>query len=151
MVSSQTASHFPRDELSALGGIYTQVQLLRVSNQEESLVWANLSPMIGPGRRLDPASETALRTALSQARYYNRIMALAGGQVANRIAAMHLPVSPSVQQRYDRNIHRPLSDIGICRPMDPGVPSLNGQAPLSTTLNTFRDWQKYQPYVEKTH
>ena len=77
-MASQTAPHFPQEELARLSRAYSQEVDLSVDNRKELLAWANLSVMVGPGLRLDSASEAELRKALSQARYYNRIMTLAG-------------------------------------------------------------------------
>jgi len=149
VVASQSAPHFPQQELARLGRIYSQEAILSVTNRDEMLAWANLSAMVGPGRRLDPASEAELRKALSEARYYNRAMTLMGGQIARLIGRMDLPFPPDIQSILDRSMRQPLSKAHICGPMETQVPPLYGQAPLSETLNSFRDWKKYPPYVHK--
>jgi hypothetical protein len=146
VVASQTATHFPPGQLNALGRAYSQVRDLGADNQQELLAWATLSTMIGPGRGLDPASNSALRSALSHARYYNRIMALAGGQLARAIGKIGLAHSAVTQAVIDRALKdRMLSPM--CQPMDDQIPSVSGQAPLSNLGFTFRDWQNYPPYA----
>jgi hypothetical protein len=149
VVASQTAPHFPQEELTRLSRVYSQEVDLSVDNREELLAWANLSAMVGPGRRLDPASEAELRKALSQARYYNRIMTLGGGQIARGIGRMDLPFPPDLKSAIDHYMRAPISSAPMCRPMEAGAPPLYGQAPLSNFLNAFRDWKKYPPYVQK--
>jgi hypothetical protein len=146
-MASDTATHFPQDQLNQLGRVYAEVRTLRESNQNEQVAWANLSTIIGPGRRLDPASDAALRAALSQARYYSRIMALAGGQAARNIGALGLPYEGQSRNFLDRVLHRNLSTSLMCQKLAGAAPAQYGQAQLRNTLNTFRDWQKYPPYV----
>jgi len=149
VVASQTAPHFPQEELARLSRTYSQEVDLSVINREELLAWANLSAMVGPGRRLDPASEAELRKALSQARYYNRIMTLGGGQIARGIGRMDLPFPPDLKSAIDHYMRTPIGNAPMCRPMEAGAPPLYGQAPLNNFLNAFRDWKKYPPYVQK--
>lgn len=146
-MASDTATHLSQDQLNALGSVYGQIRELRAFNQNEQLAWANLSTMVGPGRRLDPASDAALRSALSQARYYSRIMALAGGQVAQRIGALGLPYGPRAKRTLDSALQRNLRNVSLCKPLAGPVSAKYGQAQLDITLNTFRDWQKYPPYA----
>jgi hypothetical protein len=149
VVASQTAPHFPQEELASLSRAYSQEGDLAVNNREELLAWANLSVMVGPGRRLDPASEAELRKALSQARYYNRIVTLQGGQIARTIEGMDLPFPADLKSAMDRYMRAPVNDAPMCRPMEAGAPPLYGQAPLGNFRNAFRDWKKYPPYVQK--
>src|SRR3569833_2174433 len=129
-MTSDTATHFPQDQLTELGRVYAQVRMVRENNQNELLAWANLSTIIGPGRRLDSASDAAIRAALSQARYYNRAMALAGGQVARRIGALGLPHGPAVAVLVDEALHRNYADQRMCKPMADTVTAPYGQAQL---------------------
>ena len=76
VVASQAATHFPRQQLSSLGRLYGYVTIANNLTFEEVAAWSNLSTMVGPGRRLDPASEAALRNSLSQARGQNRVFAV---------------------------------------------------------------------------
>jgi hypothetical protein len=151
VVASQTAPHFPQDELARFSSVYSQVAELSVDNREELLTWADLSEMVGPGRRLDPASEAELRKALSQARYYNRIVTLIGGQVAKGIGRMDLPFPPEFKSALDLLMRTPVSNAMMCGPMEAGAPPLYGQAPFSNDVNVFRDWKKYPPYVQKAN
>lgn len=146
-IASQAATHFPAGELNHLGILYADVRQMREANRQELLAWANLGPMIGPGRRYDPASDAALRTALSQARYYNRLMALGGGQVARQIGRLGLAHDSAVQA----GIATALKDGGpaakICQPLGHDVPAHYGQALFANYGLVFHDWQKYPPYA----
>lgn len=147
-MASVTATHFPPEQLNELGRLYSQVRALREINETEQAAWSNLSVIIGPGRRLDPASDAALRAALSQARYYNRIMALAGGQVARRAGALDMPYGPAAKALVDGALHLDLRTFPICKPLSGAVPVHYGHAQLETYVNVFRDWQKYPPYTD---
>src|SRR6185503_2406555 len=74
VVASQTATHFPREQLAALGGLYKIVQRIEEYGVPETEDWSGLYAMVGPGRRLDPASEAQLRSALGRARNANRVV-----------------------------------------------------------------------------
>src|SRR5262249_14454598 len=68
IVASQTATHFPPEQLAALASLYKQVERAEVASTSQNEAWSRLYTMVGPGRRLDPASEADLRMALSIAR-----------------------------------------------------------------------------------
>jgi hypothetical protein len=75
VVASQTATHFPRQQLADFSDIYKIVEREQVNYLQEVAAWSDLYAMVGPGRRLDPASEAQLRSALSRARVIGRNMA----------------------------------------------------------------------------
>ena len=75
VVASQTATHFPRQQLADLSDIYKVVEREQENYTLEVTAWSDLSAMVGPGRRLDPASEAQLRSALTRARAIGRNMA----------------------------------------------------------------------------
>jgi hypothetical protein len=145
-IASQAATHFPSGELDNLGLVYATVQQLRDTDRQEQLVWADLGAMIGPGRRYDPSSDAALRTALSQARYYNRIMALAGGEMARRIEGLGLQHNSAVQAGIDIALKDGGPAARICQPLGDDIPAHYGQAQFDNDVPVFRDWQKYPPY-----
>jgi hypothetical protein len=55
--------------------------------------WSSLSAMMGPGRRLDPASEAELRKALGLARSYNRSLTGFSFQMLLSLKEQNLPYS----------------------------------------------------------
>lgn len=142
VMSSQVATHFPRQELVSLGRSYQQFEDLGEHNKEENVVWSELFTMVGPGRRLDPVAEQALRAALGQARYFNRIISLEGAQAVERVEAMKLPFN---QQ-----------DLGIiaaaakgparCPTLEPKATLPYGQAPLGQVPGLMDAFQKGPPY-----
>lgn len=74
VVASQTATHFPREQLANLARLYKQVERAESFNVAERQAWSTLYTMVGPGRRLDPSAEAQLRQALSVARLSNRML-----------------------------------------------------------------------------
>jgi hypothetical protein len=133
VVASQVATHFSRPELAVLSSAYEQVALLGANNQAEILVWADLDAMAGPGRRLDPALDAALHAALSRARFYNRAMALVGGQLSNRARTMNLPLNMEEKKFIRDRLDASLGQDPMCRPIGP-VAATYGQAPLTNLL-----------------
>jgi hypothetical protein len=93
VVASQTATHFPRPLLAKLTTAYKQVTLMGEFSTQEIAAWNVLYTMVGPGRRLDAASEARLREGLSQARSVNRLMSVVSTQLTARVDALGLPFS----------------------------------------------------------
>ncbi|MDB5440181.1 MAG: hypothetical protein JWM33_2608 [Caulobacteraceae bacterium] len=145
VVASQTATHMPPKTLQQLSSAYAAIEGLRTSNKDELLVWTKLNTMAGPGRRLDPASEADLRSALSEARYYDRVMALAGGQLVETIQSLQLP-HRDAQNVIDNALHFNINDHVACKGWGTDVPSQYGQAPFAAYKSTIEDWQKHPPY-----
>ncbi|MBV9550213.1 MAG: hypothetical protein JO256_11130, partial [Alphaproteobacteria bacterium] len=54
LVASQTATHFPRQELASLSHVYKEIQRQDEVSSMEITDWNTLYAMVGPGRRLDP-------------------------------------------------------------------------------------------------
>jgi hypothetical protein len=94
VVASQTATHFPRQQLAAITLTYRYTAREEEFSTEEIPVWNTLYAMVGPGRRLDPSSEARLREALSQARSINRLMAVIANQVVVSAHGLGLAFSP---------------------------------------------------------
>ena len=140
VVASQTASHFPRQELVDLASIYTWVR--QAQGVGDFIAWTKLYPMVGPGRRLDPASEADLRNALSEARALTRAMANIGSLIIDRVQRQNLPFNQQdlaliatlkreAQNSEDGNRSAPPPDVlrggfTICRPIG-AVPAHYGQ------------------------
>lgn len=94
VVASQTATHFPRQQLAAITLTYRYTTREEDFSRDEIPVWNALYAMVGPGRRLDPSSEARLREALSQARATNRLMAIIANQVVVSVNGLGLTFSP---------------------------------------------------------
>jgi hypothetical protein len=102
--------------------------------------------MTGPGRRLDAASESELRKALSSARYSNRVLASLGQQMADRVKGLHLPfnrddlasIAAAKRQRVPGQVNNP------CDPIGP-APAFYGQAAgdaLPGNVNALPDFSE---------
>jgi hypothetical protein len=129
VVASQTATHFPRQQLADMAGVYKFVQRLESFSGREIDAWTVLFSMTGPGRRLDAASESELRKALSSARYSNRVLASLGQQMADRVKGLHLPFSQGdlASIAAAKRLRVPGQANNPCDPIGP-APAIYGQA-----------------------
>jgi len=140
VVAAETATHFPRQELAQLADLYQLVVRMEGLTQLDLQAWNDIYPMIGPGRRLDPASEAELRKALSLARATSRSYASQAITLTVRAQALGLPFSAddlkqiaNAKQRSmvtpnSRALPNPIS--AICGPVG-AVPPRYGQAQLA--------------------
>ncbi|MBV9549055.1 MAG: hypothetical protein JO256_05210 [Alphaproteobacteria bacterium] len=120
VVASQTATHFPRQQLANLASAYKFIQRMEVFSSREVDAWETLYTMAGPGRRLDPASEADLRKALSSARYANRVMVSLSRQAADLIrTTLQLPFNQSDLERVAAARRNPAAADAICGPIGP--------------------------------
>jgi len=132
---SQAAVHFPREELATLTTIYHFIQSASDAGHEENVQWDLLYTMVGPGRRLDPASEARLREALTRARDINRGMTVVSGNVIRRVKVLDLPFNSNDLDVIAQGERAPLvksrnefSENGyICSPIG-AVPTVYGQS-----------------------
>jgi hypothetical protein len=139
VVASQAATHFPRQQLAGLADLYGMVRMTYDDTGFDA--WVKLYTMVGPGRRLDPASEADLRQTLTQARAMTRAMANGSALIVERAQKQNLPFSQqdlaliAALRHEARNSENPNAlpvDIlrggfGICRPIG-AVPAHYGQA-----------------------
>src|SRR5262249_39332122 len=91
VVAAETATHFPRQELSNLADLYKLGERREGRTPADYQTWSNLYAMVGPGRHLDPASEADLRRALSIARGASRSYASLSVTLVVRTKALGLP------------------------------------------------------------
>ncbi len=141
LVASQTATHFPRQELALLARTYNQVQRMNEWGPVEVMAWSNLTAMTGPGRRLDAVSEENLRNALNTARTLNRAVAIVSLGIIRNVDSLHLPLSADdlnvIASARQRDLLRsdkvtaanpiPATD-SVCQPMGASAPPHYGQA-----------------------
>ena len=146
VVASQTATHFSRSELSALGSFYATAQILSDHNTSELQHWESLNSMVGPGRPFDPASEAEMRKALSSARTENFLITLISGQIIVGINALHLPFSMDSKREME-NLSRQPSNREICKPMPTGAPAFYGQSVGGSRVPEIRDYQQHLPQM----
>jgi len=145
VVASQTATHFPRQQLADIAAAYKFVQRIENYAAAELGEWAELYTMVGPGRRLDPASESELRKALSEARSMSRTNASLGIQLGARVKFLDLPFSREDLERIATAKRPPASaaPADICLPIGPAAASY-GQGARSAfavdDVNQFPDF-----------
>jgi hypothetical protein len=141
MMASQTALHFPREELSDLTDLYNSVSRANDRNLQETEVWAQIDTIVGPGRRLDPASEAPLRNAVSLARSYNRGLALAGLRILQAVEKRTMAFSA----QDSRDIVRAERQALPCVPLGAIVPPNYGQGPLDNVMPEYEAALKHLP------
>jgi len=122
VVASQTATHFPGQQLANITLVYKVITSQGARAVEEGAAWQSLYAMVGPGRRLDAASEARLRESLSQARTLNRLAAAASNFIAVRANTLGLSFSAADLALIAQGKHRPVQPT---------------HDPNPTLLNTF--------------
>jgi len=150
VVASQTATHFPRQQLAQLAVIYGFVRKADDLNLADANSWAALHTMVGPGRRLDPSAQDRLRAALSEARYYNRSIAILGLRIVQRMEELDVKFSKDDLSLIAEARTRPLTVSAgeglnfTCLPIGP-VPAAYGQAPLAAAQAQIDTQLKHLP------
>jgi hypothetical protein len=155
VVASQTATHFPRQELAAINDAYQRVAIIAARLNLEVEAWNSRYAIVGPGRRLDAASETKLRDALSQARAQNRLTVSASNTLLNQVKALNLPFSPEDLNQITEGDTMPFSNAprtmfgggvgAVCIPMRAAPPTY-GQAMWSDLPATYDEAIKATPH-----
>lgn len=132
-VSSQAATHFPREEAGAFVGANEFVTILRDTSLRELEVWTRLYGLVGPGRRVSPEEVAGFRAAIAEARLLNRVMAMSGIRARQMVTAYGLKYDAATARDYAET---PTSDVPICGPIAADAPPTYGHAPLQ---NIIRD------------
>jgi hypothetical protein len=141
VVASQTATHFPRQQLADISHTYKGIETIEHVYNLETEDWHDLYAIVGPGRRLDPASEADLRKALSRARSSSRSLASLSGVIIDEVKNLNLSFSPDEVSRIENAKNVPMtgakqtfnvrnSTNTICSPIG-GVPATYGQGQFS--------------------
>ncbi len=139
VVASQTATHFPRQQLAALGAVYKVVQRLEDHAAPDRDAWSDLYAMVGPGRRLDPSLDTQLQNAIGRARWQDVTMSTLSMFLVDQARALGLPFTQSELAEIEAartaplqarpgNKTEPATLASTCAPIGP-VPPGYGQAP----------------------
>ena len=160
VVASQIATHFSRQELTSLGSLYVFVQRMSFYTNFETEAWSSLYAMVGPGRRLDPASEAELRKALGAARNANRTMAQVASFLVTGAGAMDLPFNRDDLTTIEGTKTQPLTGIkptlndaspmaAICDPIG-AVPAHYGEAQISASPALVEERVKSLPDFSRT-
>jgi hypothetical protein len=144
VVASQTATHFPRQQLAGLAASYKLLERLQEFSGRELDSWTSLYAMVGPGRRLDPASEAELRKALSHARADARTIASLSLQMIISVKSHHLVFDRVDLERLADAERQPSLSEGICKPIG-AVPPSYGQSYLNPIIATLDEAAKKLP------
>lgn len=145
VIASQTATHFPREQLADIASLYKVIQRMEEFNSEELRAWNSLYAMVGPGRRLDPASEAKLRDALSQARTDSRSVANLALALMDRVRSQHIRFGRDDLERIAAVERDPsLVQMGVCAPTG-APPAIYGQGYVSPVFARIRETAKNPP------
>ena len=144
LISSQTAAHFPHDELSGLNFIYISVARANARNLQEIEAVAQIDTIVGPGRRLDPESEARLRDALSRERLYNRGLSQAGVRIWKMASQQKLVFSADDLSKIERAQHMAIACPAMGKPMEANY----GQGPWGFVLPEAEDTLKNPPPLQ---
>ena len=132
VMASQTATHFSREDLARLASLYKWVQRLEEFSTREADAWSELHTMTGPGRRLDSASEAALRQALSQARSVHQLMGLMSLNLFRNARLQNLPFN-----RSDLDTIQSVVSPAMCAPIG-APPASYGHGMIAPLLQQWR-------------
>ena len=145
VIASQTATHFPRQQLADIASLYKVIQRIEEFNSQELVPWNSLYAMVGPGRRLDPASEAKLRDALSQARTDSRSVVNLAIALIDRVKSQHIRFGREDLERIAAVERDPsLVQTGVCAPT--GAPAaIYGQGYVSPVFARIRGTAKNPP------
>ena len=155
VVASQTATHFPRQQLADISHTYKALETLEQVYNSETDDWRDLYAIVGPGRRLDPASEAELRKALSRARSSSRSIASLSGVMMTYVKSLDLSFGPDDFAKIAHAKHVPLTEARrglsernstatICGPIS-AVPATYGQGQFSYLPSVVDDMVKAIP------
>lgn len=130
-VSAQTASHLDRDLLDNYSSAYEFADVLAANSTREIEIWTRLHGVVGPGRTFTAQEALQLRTAIGDARYTHRMMALNGIRLKQIAVAYDLGYELESAREYS---DRPLSAYPICAPMKDKPPASYGHAPFENII-----------------
>jgi hypothetical protein len=170
ILASQAATHFPRQQLATLARAFYGINSARAQSLAEYEDWSDLNAMVGPGRRLDPASEADLRKALGRARTRNIALANIAYQTLVFLKTQNLPYNQSNLDSISAVLNRPLNGskaagsaawavgspmpapnavapVAICLPIG-AVPPEYGQTPLYDYPSRLEDGIKLLPNLK---
>ncbi len=143
VMASQINTHFSGLELVTIAYFYNFVRSSMAYSDQEIQAWSDINTMAGPGRRLDPAAEDRLRSAISTARSLNRALGFGAARMVETASAPALGLSFTKSERdyfitpmrngsltegqYTTDTMTPMFDI--CRPLG-AVPAHYGDGIL---------------------
>lgn len=119
VLSSQTAAHFPRDELIGLAQQYEYITHGRDLQTDQVNVWSDLHQMAGPGRPFTPAEAAPLRAAIVRARTLDRYIGLIGVALYNTASELKIAFSKEDLHGIDDAVHGRDDVSWVCKPPAP--------------------------------
>jgi hypothetical protein len=152
LMASQTASHFSHDELAGISYIYVNIERANARTLQELEAMTGLSTIVGPGRRLDPASEAQL----SQARWLNRGIVRASSNIWTVAIEQKMVFSRDDARLIAEALQKPLFPVTRSRSrIISGCPTISkpmaasyGQAEWGFVLPDAQDMLKHPPHLQ---
>ncbi len=156
LMASQTASHFSHDELAGISYIYVNIERANTRTLQELEAMTRLSTIVGPGRRLDPASEAQLREALSQARWLNRGIVRASSNIWTVAVEQKMVFSRDDARLIAEALQKPLFPVtrshsrivSGCPTIGKPMAASYGQAGWGFALPDAQDMLKHPPQLD---
>lgn len=99
-IGADIASHFDRETLDNISGLYEFVTIINRSSIDELDAWRRLFAIVGPGRAISRDEIVELRDALSTARLANRMMTTSSLRMTQIAFAFGLPVNKHTVAEY---------------------------------------------------
>lgn len=90
VVSAQTASHFPADQLRHYGRFYALLDRIAAAEIQEEAAWTTLYELSGPGRSFNDDDARLYRRAIGQAREQNAVITGFGVRGRQVVDAHHM-------------------------------------------------------------
>ena len=137
VIASQSATHFPLDQLQALQFVYNLMSRADRLSDDEVSAWSTIYTMVGPGRRLDPGEAQSLRLALVNARTINIEIATLTFRLIQQLRTLNLEFDSVERAQIHRQLTLPMAAVatrGICSPVGKVAPPNYGQSPYSQML-----------------
>ena len=137
VVASQSATHFPRDQLHALQYVYNIMNYDARLSDDENRVWSTIYTMVGPGRRLGAGEAQSLREALVNARTINLEIATLAVRLTEQLKALNLDFDADERAKIRKVLTMPMAAVdtrGACEPVSKVIPPNYGQSPWSQLL-----------------
>src|SRR4051812_41194084 len=146
VVASQTATHFPRQELASLSLTYARVQRVENWNRQETEEWSTLARLSGPARRFNLALGADWQTALGLAMTHNVAITTSSVRFIQDIQKQNLPFTEEEQRLMAEAKTAPMDFT--CGPLS-AVPGAGGALLSPARLHLFEDVLKRLPYGMK--
>lgn len=102
-VSSQIATHFPREEMLTIAGLQSSGRDAATANARELEDWAALYTMVGHGRRFASDEAATMRRSIADATYRANLLRLSVFQIEHFVLTANL-LTPADLREVDRGL-----------------------------------------------